>query len=433
MQAEKDSLTKQQEQAIKYCVFKGYHIYKTIKEVGSGRRKDNREGFQALEEEIEKNSFDILIFYELSRLARNQYLLHSLINSLNNKMISFESITENYLNSDSPTSKMMLGFLASMAEIESDMTSKRVRNRMRHYASEGYWVFPPPRGYTLKDKILYEDKEAAELVRKIFEEFLKGATLRELQRRYSLSSPGLKNLLTNVAYIGNTKFGFAGRNKAGKRVNNLPGEVFEGRHESIIDIRDFELAQAMLQTKKDTYNTQIKNNKYLLTGLLRHSCGYAGNGKRGNRGYDHYRCRECHGAISLIKLEKLVVKEFKSYIKNLKFLKNNRKKKNNVHETLKVLKEKKLRASDIYIEGAIDRNEYLKRIGNIDGEINTIKKGVKDREEPKRKFSNYDKLLGLIKGFDDMDIEEKNRILKLFIDKIIYHDNESDIDIIFKI
>ena len=124
VQEDRDYLSKQEEQAVEYCEFKKYHIYKVIKEVGSGR-KDDRAGFMELEDEIEDNTFDVLIFYELSRLARDTYVIHKLIKSLRVKEIEFESITEPHLNSESPTSKLMLSFKASLAEIESGTISKR--------------------------------------------------------------------------------------------------------------------------------------------------------------------------------------------------------------------------------------------------------------------------------------------------------------------
>ncbi len=438
MQELKDSLKKQEDQAINYCNFKNYTIYKVIKEVGSGRRRDQREGFIELEKEISRNTFDVLIFYELSRLARNQYLLHNLIHNLKINRISFESITESYLNSDSPTSKMMLGFLASMAEIESDMTSKRVRNRMKHYASEGYWMFQPPRGYRLENKILQVHEEEAKVVKEIFKEFISGASIKKLKATYNLSDPGIKNLLSNVAYIGKTKFGFAGRDKhTGKRVNNLPGEVFEGKHEAIIDDKTFNMAQNILSNKKRKYRSYIVDNKFLLTGLLKHNCGYSANGKRQKTGYTLYRCRDCEKSIPATLVEKVVVKEFKSYCKDLKYFKNKKisKKKDKSLNKLATLKSKRSRIVESYMDGNINREYYLKLIDEMDNEISTIKNSMGEEKSkvPKIFTDNYELLLQMVNTFDDKDIIEKNKILKLFIEAVVYKDKESELEIIYKI
>ena len=96
LQEDRNSLEKQEEQALDYCKFKGYTVYKTLKTVVSGRKND-RADFIELENEVEKNSFDVLVFYELSRIARNAYFIHKLVHNLKQKEIEFESITESYL------------------------------------------------------------------------------------------------------------------------------------------------------------------------------------------------------------------------------------------------------------------------------------------------------------------------------------------------
>lgn len=60
------------------------------------------------------------------------------------------------------------------------------------------------------------------MVRDIYRDFISETSYAELCRRYSFSTTGIKRILTNVAYIGKTKFGFEGKDKdTEKRVNNL--------------------------------------------------------------------------------------------------------------------------------------------------------------------------------------------------------------------
>ncbi len=435
----RDSLIKQEEQVKKYCEFKGYHIYKTIKEVGSGRR-DDRDGFRELEKEIEKNTFDILIFYELSRLARNTYVLHSLINSLRMKKIKFESVTESYLNSDSPTSKLMLSFMASMAEMESDTLSKRVGTRMKYYVSQGYWMHPAPKGYTLKDRILYIDKEEAEVVRSIYKSFIKEASYSKLCREYNLSQPGLKRVLTNVAYLGKTKWGFEGRDKdTGKRGLRAGGEIFEGKHEPIIDADTFNLVQELIKNKSDKLQKTGKG-EFLLTGLLRHKgCRRRMSGKINYRsqkgGYKYYACTEtgCYVSKSARQIEDLVLKTFKSYCRNLKTLnKIPQKKKSNPEEaTLKILSSKRKRIVSAYLDGNLEREVYLEEIQKIDTQLKEAHTPVPKKLNPIQETS-YTSLIKLVDNFDSKDNLEKNSILKLLIEEVIFIDKEN-IEVVFKI
>ncbi len=432
MQEDRDSLTKQEQQAMDYCKFKNYTIYKVIKEVGSGR-KDDREGFIELENEIEKNTFDILIFYELSRLARNTYVLHKLIHNMRQKKIQFESITESYLNSDSPTSKLMLSVLASQAEIESDMISKRVKTRMRHYASEGYWVFPPPKGYRLEDKILYIIEEEAKMVRDIYRDFLSGTSYAELCRRYNSSNPGIKRILTNVAYLGKTKFGFEGKDKdTGKRIHNLQGEIFEGKHEAIIDVDTFNAVQEVIR-HHTLKNMRVTKTDYLLTGIIRHNkCEHRMYGKI-NRvaNYKYYQCSSCAFSMSLEKIETIVIENFKEYSRGLKTLKDVKRKTNKKINQLEILFNKRKRVIETYTDGYLSREDYLRTVQVIDKNI----KEIEDKERKPEKLevkTNYEKLLKVIKKFDELEIQERKALLKIFIEEVIIIDRMT-IEVVYKI
>ena len=432
IQEDRDSLTKQEQQAMDYCKFKNYKIYKVIKEVGSGR-KDDREGFMELEKEIEKNTFDILIFYELSRLARNTYVLHKLIYSMRQKKIQFESITESYLNSDSPTSKLMLSVLASQAEIESDMISKRVKTRMRHYAAEGYWVFPPPKGYRLEDKILYIIEEEGKMIRDIYRDFLSGSSYAELCRNYNSSNPGIKRILTNVAYLGKTKFGFEGKDKdTGKRIQNLPGETFEGKHEAIIDTDTFNAVQEVIK-HHTLKNMRITKTEYLLTGLIKHNkCSRKMYGKVNKAAnYKYYQCSSCAFSMSLEKIEDIVVNNFKKYSRGLKTLKNNRIQKTNKTSQLDKYFSKRKRIIEAYTDGYLPREEYLNAVQTIDKKIQEIEETDKQPEKVEIN-TNYEKLIKVIKKFEKLDTQEKKALLKMFIEEVVIVDRMT-IEVIYKI
>ena len=79
MQEEKNSLAYQEKEVMEYCKYKKYEVYKKIAEVGSAWREGERKGFEELEYEIEKANFDILVLYSISRLARNQYVAHTIM------------------------------------------------------------------------------------------------------------------------------------------------------------------------------------------------------------------------------------------------------------------------------------------------------------------------------------------------------------------
>ncbi|MBC2855446.1 recombinase family protein [Cetobacterium sp. 2A] len=428
-QEERNSLEKQEEQALHYCSFKGYEIYKVIKTVVSGR-KNNREDFLELEREIEENNFDVLVFYELSRLARNAYFIHKLVHSMRIKEISFESITESYLNEGTPTSKIMLGIMASQAEIESDIISKRVRNRMQFYASQGYHLFPAPKGYRLENKVLVIDEADSQNIREIFKKFLEGSSYKSLSREYNLSSLSIKRILGNVTYLGKIKFGFEGKNpNTGKWEKNKAGAIYEGKHKAIIDDTTFGLVQELINQKDKSRNKVIESD-YILTGLMHHKCDnsrmFGKTHRRKKTGlYRLYYCNKCYKTIKADILEELILSSLKEKIVELNFLekKSINKKVKNVQDVVNKLFSKRGRIIEMYGDGVINREEYLKNIKDIDKKISELdSKDKKIEKDTNMDILLKDKLVEIIENFENLTISEKKSLLNIFIEEIIIDD-----------
>lgn len=438
-QEEKNSLAYQEKEVLEYCKYKKYIIYKKISEVGSAWREGERKGFEELENEIEKGNFDVLILYSISRLARNQYVAHTIMHKLRMNDIEYEVVTEPYLNSNSPFSKQMFALLASQAEMESDLKSDIVRRRMYQKAKEGYWLFPPPLGYDLKENILYPNDEAKK-VKDIYNDLILGSPINILTKKYFISNPGIKRVLTNVAYLGKTKFGFEGRDKKGKRVNNKPGEIFEGKHEAIIDEETFYIVQNILQSIKYKHFSIVKNTErhnFILSGLLCHiSCletskmyGRSVLRKNGNK-YEYYLCckRGCNFIILKKDVEDVVLEELKKYALNIN-LGEGKREKENLSRKINQLQKKRENLIDAYTEGYLERKIFKKKIDKIENSLDILQK--KHKEEIKEPINLNNKLKRLLKNFDKKNYLEQKRILCLFIEKIVVYDKEN-IEIFFK-
>jgi|GEM_PF-1729181 len=431
MQEDRDSLAKQELQAREYVKRKGYFLYDIKKDTASGKDVKKRYGFQEVEEEIEKNTFDILIFYELSRLARNQKDIHQLIYKLDYNNIEFESMTEDFLNGNNPMSRVMLGIIASLAENESNMISKRVRLRMRQYASEGYHLHgAPPFGYDKKEKVLYPNEDAATL-RGYYERIAKGESIRKLAKEHETHYNNMRVLLSNITYTGKIRFGFEGTNRAGKRVKNLEGEIFEGKHEAIVSEELFNLVQSIIDERGAEQRRYIKRSKYLLTGIIKHdSCGGAYY-KKNNYGTEYYICHKCSKGINKEKVDKLIIKEFKKYVKSLGFLKTAKTNQKGKEKKLKELKLKKERLTEVYLDGILSREKYNKKLKEIEYAIQELTNERIDVSNSVK--NNFNNMIDKISRFEELEVKEQNTILKLFINKIVYLDNDSDIQIFFKV
>ena len=439
MQEEKNSLAYQEKEVMEYCKYKKYEVYKKIAEVGSAWREGERKGFEELEYEIEKANFDILVLYSISRLARNQYVAHTIMHKLRMNEIEYEVVTEPFLNSNSPFSKQMFALLASQAEMESDLKSDVVRRRMLQKTREGYWLFQPPMGYDLKDNILYPNNEA-EKVRNMYKDLISGYPINELCRKYSISNPGVRRVLTNVAYLGKTKFGFEGRDKKGKRVTNKPGEIFDGKHEAIIDEETFYIAQNVLKSIRNKHFSIVKHLErpsFILSGLLFHvSCletakmhGRSILRKNGSR-YEYYLCckRGCNFSILKNNIEPVVIDELKKYASGMNLGKKEDKKEN-FSSKIKQLEKKKENLIDAYTEGYLEREIFRKKMNEVESSLVMFRK--ENKKEEKKPVNLDKKLKKLLKNFDEKDCLEQRKILCLFIDKIVVHDKEN-VEIFFK-
>lgn len=435
MQEERDSLSKQKEESIFFIKNKKLELYKIIEEVESGR-KTQRSGLQELEKEIKNKNFDVLIFYSLSRLGRVQYDIHKIINLAQSNHISYFSVTESFINSESELNRMMLGIMASLAEQESATTSKRVRDRMRTYASQGYFLQSPPIGYDVVDKILVANPDSS-TVHDIFLSFASGESMTSIAHRYSKHQSFISNVLKNPVYGGFIQFGGRKKDKfTGKVIKTTP-EIFKGLHKAIIEEELYNLVHKILL---DSYIRPIRgrdDSAYLLGGLIKCTCGLGFYGqkaytrKKVQRQKSYYRCSgtsvgKCKAPYIVVgDIESAVVETIKDYAKNnfdfLDQTSDSKKSEANQIKKISQLTSKKKRIVEAYTDGNLSREEYLKKIKKIDSEISLIednKNKVIDIKNLKTHFIN------LLDHFDSVSREEQKGILRIIINKVIIHSKE---------
>jgi site-specific DNA recombinase len=166
--------------------------------------------------------------------------------------VSFVSVTQSF-NTTSSMGRLTLNVLLSFAQFEREVIGERVRDKIAASKRKGIWVGGPvPLGYRSVDKKLEVVTEEADLVRKIFDDYLRLGSISSLAA--SLNAEGAKpkprrlasgqtvaaacyrvgplaHLLKNRFYIGEVAY---------------RGEVHAGEHEPILDRSLFEAVQARL-------------------------------------------------------------------------------------------------------------------------------------------------------------------------------------------
>jgi hypothetical protein len=171
------------------------------------------------------------------------------------------------LDTSSSTSEMLLSILAAVAQEESRNISENIKWSQRKRYSEGKPKWSAVYGYQKIGEIEYIiDEERATVVRRIFAEYILGASLPEISRglaRDSIASATgkswsptvLAKMLKNEKYVGDVLIQktYTVDHITQKRVVNdqavVPSYYVRDHHKAIIDRKTFETAQVILSLK----------------------------------------------------------------------------------------------------------------------------------------------------------------------------------------
>ncbi len=251
--------------------------------------KDSREGFQRLLADCKSGKVNHIITKSVSRFARNTVTLLETVRELKNMGISvyFEEQNINTMTADG---ELMLTILASYAQAESLSASENQKWRVRQNFEEG----KPWRGYMLgyryKDGEYVIVPEEAEIVKKIYTDFISGkgieAIMKSLNESGVLTQQGftwhrsaIMRILRNYTYTGNlllqTKYR---ENHLTKKTlvnrGELPQYHATDTHEPIIDMETFEAVQVEIARRAEKYTKPHKRKEYPFSGIM--TCAICG-------------------------------------------------------------------------------------------------------------------------------------------------------------
>lgn len=434
MQDENDSLKNQIMQCESYCKSKGLIVTNIFSDVESGTHDDRKE-YLKLKEEIEKNTFDVLIVYETSRISRKMIELLTFLNLLQEKRIDFISITESMFDTTTPEGKFAMSIRLSVIQLERDNTAKRVTERLRFKASQGQYVTgSPPRGYRLVNKKLVIDHEIAPMIKDIFQSYLNGESTYSLCQKYNLVWGGkeVKRILVNPIYVGKIRYG----NRTNSRDQKIKNPfTAQGTHEPIISEEMFEQVQIMLKQKSRISKKSIENS--IFNGLLKCSkCGhsyilvdkknyYACHSKK-LKNSDKFIYKDLKLCLNKnIKsdlLDKTIIEAIKETILNLDNLDDIDNQANdisNTYDEIDNLNRQKDRLLEAYIECRIDKANFIKKEAKLLERISLLKAKTSKVSKTINTKTNKERLL---EYFEELNLDDKERaaaILRLIVDKII--------------
>ena len=82
---------------------------------------------------------DTLVITRLDRLARSASDLHNIVKQLTDKGVAFRCLQQSAVDTSTPSGKLLLGVLASIAEFETDIRRERQREGIERAKAAGVY------------------------------------------------------------------------------------------------------------------------------------------------------------------------------------------------------------------------------------------------------------------------------------------------------
>ena len=264
----------------------------------SGMNARKRDEFQRMINDCHDGKIDMVITKSISRFARNTVDCLNYTRALKNKNIGVYFEKENIHTLDAK-GEVLMTIMASLAQQESESLSANVRLGLQFRYQQGKvqvnhnWFL----GYTKDEEgHLIIDPEQAEVVKRIYREYLNGQSFIRIKR--SLEADGIlngaghakwhesniKQILTNEKYIGDALLQktytvdiLEKKREANK--GQVPKYYVESNHEGIIPKDIFlkvqeEITRRANLTKGTTQHKRVYSGLYALSGIV--FCSHCG-------------------------------------------------------------------------------------------------------------------------------------------------------------
>lgn len=441
------SLGEQETRLKKYAEAHDWIVYKVYFDPGFSGGSLDRPGLKSLIADVAAGKVDKVLVYKLDRLSRSQkdtlYLIEDVFIENN---VDFVSMTENF-DTATPFGKAMIGILSVFAQLEREQIKERMSIGRHGRAKSGLWGGGSnvPIAYRYKDNALTIEPYEAEIVRRIYREYISGKTITsissDLDREGLRSSYGkftrttVRQILTRPIYKGEITFN---------------GETYPGQHEAIIDPETWEKAHVLLEesARTDVSHLYFHNRVSIITGIC--FCGECGR-KMISRYWTQKSTGEVHknivcpgkkksgctsGAYKRAEIEEIVLNEIKKLRLDPEYMKKARSQKEPVNndERIEILEERiasnKTRVSrlmDLYAIGGMDIEAVKEKIDALNTESESLLTEISDLKSKKVGAITDEEILDRVDRLenyiDEEDVERSRKIVTSLIDRIDLKDD----------
>jgi len=273
----------------------------------TGVSTEKRDDFNRMIQDCRRGKIDRIITKSTSRFARNTLDTIRVIRELKEIDVTVFFEKEG-IDTANITSENLLTLYALFAQEESLSISKNCKKGVRMRMRSGTYVSSNPAyGYRLEDNQLEVYDPEAQIVQRIFSEYLAGRGIVEIARGLTTDGiprkdgkvkwhhPEISFIIKNERYVGDMLLQKKYNEDAlpyRKHINKgeLPQYYVKNTHEPIISPIQFEIANILLRERAEAYK-EIQFGQYPLSLKIR--CGKCGATyrRRVNNGKTYWVCR----------------------------------------------------------------------------------------------------------------------------------------------
>jgi len=274
------STNAQREKLKQYAFARGWDIYGFYIDDGiSGKNLKDRPEVLRLLDDVNQGKINNVLVYKIDRLTRSTKNLIELIDLFAVKGCAFNSLMES-IDTSTATGRMFIKIVGIFAEFERENLAERVSFGIEQKAREGNYInCGGVYGYDYDKAVgdIVFNKEEAEMVKNIYEMYLKGTSFSRIckwltERSVPTKRGGrwdpstIESILSNPLYIGKIRYGLFNQKES--------FVVDDTRYPHIVDEDTFNRVQAIMQNRqKNTPRYYPSENTYFLSFLICDDCG----------------------------------------------------------------------------------------------------------------------------------------------------------------
>ncbi|MBK6879841.1 MAG: recombinase family protein [Elusimicrobia bacterium] len=269
----------------------GFEIFNVYSDPGFTGANMNRPALKRMIDDIRAGQIQLVITYKIDRLTRSPRDFYQMIEFLEKYQASFISVTERF-DTSTPSGRLLRNIMLTFAQFERELASERVKDKVIQRVKRGlYHGGQPPYGYKAENAALVIDPPRDQIVKQIFETYVKTrsirAILRMLKEKGILSRRGkpfgdsaIWQMLRKNVYTG-------------KIVHK--GKIHPGQHPPLISEDLFNHVQKLM-TESPRFHTETHSH-LPFAGIIK--CGECGSVmgvafssklKKNGHKYYYYRC-----------------------------------------------------------------------------------------------------------------------------------------------